>query len=74
MRHATDRAWWRWLAKGGTELNGRKPAERGPEGPGDKSDPLTILGDHPPPEDQFGGGDICSPEAEPPTEDDKPLD
>ncbi|MGM4988686.1 hypothetical protein [Tardiphaga sp. OK245] len=55
-------------------MNVRKPAERAPEGPGEKPDPLTIPGDHPAPEDQFGGGDICSPEAEPPTDDDKPLD
>jgi hypothetical protein len=55
-------------------MNGRKPAEQGPEDPGEKPDPLTIPGGYPPPEDQFGGGDICSPEAEPSTEDDKPLD
>ena len=55
-------------------MNGRKPAEQGSEDPGEKPDLLTIPGDHPPSEDQFGGGDICSPEAEPPTEDDKPLD
>jgi len=64
----------RWPEKGGIDMSIRKPAERGAGGPGDKPDPLTILGEHPPPEDQFGGGDICSPEAEPPTDDDKPLD
>jgi hypothetical protein len=30
--------------------------------------------DHPPPEDELGGGDICSLERMPPTDDDKPLD
>jgi hypothetical protein len=29
---------------------------------------------HPPPEEDLGGGDICSLEAEPSTDDDKPLD
>jgi hypothetical protein len=29
---------------------------------------------HPPPEEDFGGGDLCSPEQDAPTEDDKPLD
>jgi hypothetical protein len=52
----------------------RKPAERAPKSPADRPDPLTHLGDHPPSEDQFGGGDICSPEQDPSTEDDKPLD
>jgi hypothetical protein len=28
---------------------------------------------HPPPEEEFGGGDLCSPELDPPTEEDKPL-
>jgi hypothetical protein len=28
----------------------------------------------PPPEDELGGGDICSLEWKPPTDDDKPLD
>jgi hypothetical protein len=28
---------------------------------------------HPPPEDEYGGGDIVSPEPPEPTEDDKPL-
>ncbi len=31
-------------------------------------------GDQPPGEEEFGGGDFCSPEIEPSTEDDKPLD
>jgi hypothetical protein len=30
--------------------------------------------DHPPPEEYLGGGDICSPEEQPSTDDDKPLD
>jgi hypothetical protein len=30
--------------------------------------------DHPPPEDELGGGDICSLEEAPSTDDDKPLD
>jgi hypothetical protein len=30
--------------------------------------------DHPPPEEQLGGGDICSLEEQPSTDDDKPLD
>jgi hypothetical protein len=30
--------------------------------------------EHPPPEEEFGGGDIASPEICPPTEDDRPLD
>lgn len=29
---------------------------------------------HPPPEEDLGGGDICSLEAEPSTDDDRPLD
>lgn len=29
---------------------------------------------HPPAEEDLGGADICSPEPDPPTEDDKPLD
>jgi len=29
---------------------------------------------HPPPEDELGGGDICSLEWKPPTDDDEPLD
>ncbi len=28
---------------------------------------------HPPPEDELGGGDICSPEESPGTDDDAPL-
>lgn len=35
---------------------------------------LTDLASQPPPEDQLGGGDICSLEETPSTEDDKPLD
>jgi putative SOS response-associated peptidase YedK len=42
--------------------------KRGP----DKSDDITI--DHPPPEEDLGGGDICSLEIGPSTEDDRPLD
>jgi hypothetical protein len=34
----------------------------------------TSLASHPPPEDDLGGGDICSLESSPSTEDDKPLD
>ncbi len=30
--------------------------------------------EYPPPEEDLGGGDICSPEQDPSTEDDKPLD
>lgn len=30
--------------------------------------------EHPPPEDDLGGGDICSLEDAPSTDDDKPLD
>lgn len=33
-----------------------------------------IDNDHPPPEDELGGGDICSLEEAPSTDDDKPLD
>jgi hypothetical protein len=51
-----------------------KPAQQSPRSPAEEPDPLTNLGDHPLPEDQFGGGDICSPEQDPSTEDDKPLD
>lgn len=29
---------------------------------------------HPPPEDELGGGDICSVEEQPSTDDDRPLD
>jgi hypothetical protein len=34
----------------------------------------TDASDYPPPEEQLGGGDICSLEQEPSTDDDKPLD
>jgi hypothetical protein len=37
-------------------MDGRKPAEEAPKGVGEEADPLSRLGDHPPPEDQFGGG------------------
>ncbi len=40
--------------------------ESGPNAPGERVDP--------PPEDELGGGDICSIEWTPPTDDDKPLD
>jgi hypothetical protein len=53
-------------------MNGRNRAEVAPLGPG--KEPLERLGDHPPPEDQFGGGDICSPEETAPADDDKPVD
>jgi len=36
--------------------------------------PCADRDSQPPPEDQLGGGDICSLEEEPSTEDDKPLD
>jgi hypothetical protein len=55
-------------------MSGRKPAKDVPEGPGETPDRRTPPGRHPPPEDQFGGGDICSPEETPSTDDDKPLD
>ncbi|MET0222395.1 MAG: hypothetical protein ABW175_02290 [Bradyrhizobium sp.] len=54
-------------------MNERKREEQG-QPPAEKPDLCTILSEHPAPEDQFGGGDICSPEEEPPTDDDKPLD
>ena len=38
------------------------------------ADALAMDKDQPPPEDEFGGGDIVSVEAEPSTEDDQPLD
>ena len=50
-----------------TALN--KPAsaaESGTKAPGGRDQPL--------PEDELGGGDICSLEWKPPTDDDKPLD
>jgi hypothetical protein len=34
----------------------------------------TSPASHPPPEEDLGGGDICSLEATPSTDDDKPLD
>jgi hypothetical protein len=43
------------------------------DSPAEKPDPLTKL-DHPPPEDHLGGGDICSLQEQPSTDDDKPLD
>jgi hypothetical protein len=52
----------------------RKPQQHDPKLPAEKPGTHVMPGDHPPPEDDFGGGDICSPEVEPPTEDDKPLD
>jgi hypothetical protein len=53
---------------------GREPTEQGRDLPAKKPDLCDILNEHPAPEDQFGGGDFCSPEEEPPTDDDKPLD
>lgn len=38
------------------------------------TDVLKDLDTQPPPEEQLGGGDICSLEEAPSTEDDKPLD
>jgi hypothetical protein len=58
---------------GSRDMSKSKPVEPGEEAP-DKPDLCTILNEHPAAEDQFGGGDICSPEEEPPTDDDKPLD
>lgn len=36
--------------------------------------PCTTSTIHPPPEEDLGGGDICSLERQPSTDDDKPLD
>ena len=48
--------------------------ENGQKSAGQASDPLTDLNDHPAPEEHLGGGDICSLEEAPSTDDDKPLD
>jgi hypothetical protein len=48
--------------------------EGGQKSVGQKSDPLADLDSHPAPEEQLGGGDICSLEEEPSTDDDKPLE
>ena len=48
--------------------------ENGQKSEGQPSDPCADLNSHPPPEEHLGGGDICSVEEEPSTEDDKPLD
>jgi hypothetical protein len=42
--------------------------------PASESGPKTPGRVQPPPEDELGGGDICSLEWKPPTDDDKPLD
>ena len=42
--------------------------------PAKKPDPVTRPGGHPAPEEQLGGGDICSLEEQPSTDDDVPLD
>jgi len=34
----------------------------------------AVPDDHPPPEDELGGGDFVSPEVSPATEDDRPLE
>lgn len=39
-----------------------------------KSPDVAHRDEHPPPEEDFGGGDIASPEVCPSTEDDKPLE
>ena len=41
---------------------------------GEESAPPTEPDCQPPPEEQLGGGDICSLEEAPSTDDDKPLD
>ena len=41
---------------------------------GDKAPAQNDKPSQPPPEDELGGGDICSLEDEPTTDDDKPLD
>lgn len=46
-------------------VDDRKSEKPMPHMPGDAQ---------PPAEEDLGGGDICSPEQEPPTDDDKPLD
>lgn len=53
--------------EGKAERSGKKSCEA-------LSDALADLHSQPPPEEQLGGGDICSLEEEPSTEDDKPLD
>lgn len=47
--------------------------ENGQKSFGQKSDIETRHEDCPPPEEDLGGGDMCSLEREPPTDDDKPL-
>ena len=47
--------------------------EDGDKAPG-QDDVLRERDAQPPPEEELGGDDICSPEATPPTDDDKSLD
>jgi hypothetical protein len=53
--------------KGKDEQGGKKTCEV-------LSDVLKDIDTQPPPEEQLGGGDICSLEEAPSTDDDKPLD
>ena len=55
-------------------MDGCKTSNQNEPRPEQNTEPSPDLGKHPPPEEKFGGGDICSPEQEPPTEDDQPLD
>jgi hypothetical protein len=54
----------------------RRPVliDKARKSPAEKPKLPACLGDQPPPEEQLGGGDICSLEEQPSTEDDKPLD
>lgn len=48
--------------------------EDGQTSPEQKRGSLEKLDGHPAPEDHLGGGGICSPEEQPSTDDDVPLD
>ncbi len=49
----------------------KSPKDGAKDDPGKKPESQPA---HPPPEDEFGGGDFCSLEEETSTDDDKPLD
>jgi hypothetical protein len=48
--------------------------EDGKSSPAPQPGPVAKPGGHPAPEEQLGGGDICSLEEQPSTDDDTPLE
>jgi hypothetical protein len=55
----------------GRHMSNKKDSKQPPHKPSQKPSPRKP--DEPPPEDEYGGGDIASPEISDQTEDDKPL-